>query len=261
MLAAMLKLPSENHLANLAETVDVDAIHRGRQRARIALAEQCRDLLLARYHALASAEPYRPEAGQIGRRSLHNGCLSYLGLLGESGLAQSQYREAANMTDKLAALAVLVDCAEEDTRQSALDDFYTRWRHEPLVVNQWLQVQALSSQPGTLAQVRGLLVHPAFDLGNPNKVRALIGAFCNANPHQFHQADGSGYALLVEIVSKLNPRNPQIAARLLAPMTRWRCYGDRAPQMREALETLAALPALSKDVYEVVSKSLSIQHR
>ena len=256
MLAAMLSLPSENYLAGIAEPVDVDAIHLGRERLRSAVAERCRDLLLARYRALETSEPYRPDAAQIGRRSLRNACLAYLGLAGEIGIAQEQYRASANMTDTLAALSILIDHAEDDARQNALDEFYERWRDEPLVVNQWLRAQALSARSDTLSRVRELLRHPAFELGNPNKVRALVSAFCSANPYQFHQPGGGGYALLADIVSELNSRNPQIAARLLSPLTPWRRYGDRAAPMREALERLAALPALSKDVYEVVSKSL-----
>ena len=138
-----------------------------------------------------------------------------------------------------------------------LEDFYERWQGESLVVNQWFQVQALSLQPGTLERVRELLDHPAFQLKNPNKVRSLVGAFCSANPWNFHRADGAGYDLLVDTVEQLDPLNPQIASRLLTPLTRWRRYGERSEAMRKALERVAALPELSRDAYEVVSKSLA----
>ncbi len=132
-----------------------------------------------------------------------------------------------------------------------------RWQHESLVVNQWFQVQAMCPQPGNLKRVRALMEHPDFSLRNPNKVRALVGAFCSANPVNFHRADGGGYQLLVDVVSELNAANPQIASRLLTPLTRWRRYGDRSEQMRAALDTIAGLPSLSKDVFEVVTKSLA----
>jgi len=123
-------------------------------------------------------------------------------------------------------------------------------------VNMWLQVQAGCSQPGNIERVRRLMCHTCFDLKNPNRVRALIGAFCSANPINFHSIDGSGYQLLGETVSELNSLNPQIASRLLTPLTKWRRYPGREQLMRQHLQSLAELPDLSKDVYEVVTKSL-----
>ncbi len=259
MVAETLRLPSENYLADLAEVVDVEAIHRGRQRVRTAIGEQLADLLEARYHALATREAYRPYSAQVAARSLRNTCLAYLAQAGEKGveLAMAQYREAGNMTDRQAALTTVVNCGCEAQREALLADFYQAYEHESLVVNQWFQVQALCPQPGNLERVRTLMAHPAFSLRNPNKVRSLVGAFCSANPVNFHRADAAGYELLVDVVTELNNANPQIAARLLTPLTRWRRYGARSEPMRRALDSIAALPDLSKDVYEVVSKSLA----
>jgi len=259
MVAETLRMPGENYLADIAAEVDVDAIHRGRQRVRRSIGEVHAQRLIERYHQLQLAQPYAPDAAQIAARSLRNTCLAYLSLASQEGLelAQQQYAEASNMTDRLAALTSLVHNAGAEASAPQLEDFYARWRDEPLVVNQWFQVQALNPQPGNLERVRALMEHADFDIRNPNKVRSLIGAFCSANPVNFHRADGAGYALLVEMIGKLDPLNPQIASRLMTPLTRWRRYGNRSDQMRAALEDISRLPGLSRDVYEVVNKSLA----
>ena len=144
-------------------------------------------------------------------------------------------------------------------RDQTLEGFYQDWRHEVLVVNQWLQLQAAIPDERALARVKGLLSHEDFDLRNPNKVRALIGGFATQNPINFHQMDGSGYRFLADTVIQLNLLNPQIAARLLTPLTKWRNYAGRADMMRAELQRLAEEPALSPDVFEIVTKSLN-QH-
>ena len=171
-------------------------------------------------------------------------------------LGLDQFRSAGNMTDQLGALAPLVNSAGPE-RGEALAAFYDRWRGEALVVDKWLALQATSTLPGTLAVVEALMDHEAFNLRNPNKVRALIGAFSQANPLHFHAADGSGYTFLADRVLALNAFNPQIAARLMAAFTRWRKY-DPARQhgMRGQLERILAVPELSPDVYEIAVKSL-----
>ena len=137
-----------------------------------------------------------------------------------------------------------------------LADFYSRWQHEALVVNQWLTVQATRPDVDCVESVQALMTHPAFDWRNPNKLRALIGAFAGANPIAFHREDGAGYRLMGEVIERLQASNPQIAARMLAPMTRWRRYSVGQDAMRGELERLAAIDPLPKDVFEVVSKAL-----
>jgi aminopeptidase N len=167
-----------------------------------------------------------------------------------------RYRGADNMTDAMAGLAVLANCAAPE-RAAALADFYRRWQHDPLVVDKWLTLQATSTLPGTLPEVERLLAHPAFQLKNPNKVRALIGAFAHANPVRFHAADGGGYRFIAERVRELDPRNPQVAARLAGAFGRWRRFdGRRQELMRTELERILATPKLSADVAEVVGKTL-----
>ncbi len=262
MVAEMLRLPGESYLAELAASrggADVDAIHAARNAVREALAQRHADAFLACYQRLASSEPYAANSVQIGARSLRNICLDYLALAGEEGvaLAAGQFADASNLSDRLAALQILANHGSPAQRDATLEWFYQDWQHETLVINQWLQVQATLQAPDTLERVQRLLQHPAFDSRNPNKLRALIGAFCTANPVNFHRADGAGYRFLADRIEEIDARNPQIAARLLTPLTRWRNYLGREQLMRAQLQRLAALPAVSRDVYEVLDKALA----
>jgi len=241
----------------------VEAIHRARQFARRELAQRLRPEFEALYTGNRSAESYRANAEQIARRSLHNLALAYLLQLEVPELidrAWQQFDQADNMTDTNAALVSLLNNPApqaQDHAREALGRYYARWQSESLVVNQWFQMQAWCVLPGGLERVRALLAHPAFDLRNPNKVRSVIGAFSAGNPVNFHRADGAGYAFLVEQVLTLDAMNPQIAARLLTPLTRWRKYPQaRAGAMRAALEQVLVVPELSKDSFEIASKAL-----
>ncbi|MCV6589395.1 MAG: aminopeptidase N [Marinobacterium sp.] len=261
MVACTLKLPTEAYLAERAEVVDVDAIHTVREFVRTSLAVQLKEPFQAVYDANCQSESYSPDAASIARRSLKSLALNYLMATQDAQVlsqVQQQFAEADNMTDQLAALAAVVHSPSEQLGQQLLDQFYHRWMNESLVVNQWLTVQASSPQPGALQRVLALLEHEAFDMRNPNRVRALLGGFCGQNPTAFHAADGSGYRFLAEQVIVLNALNPQIASRLLTPLTRWRKY-DAARQllMKEALQQILDSGELSKDVFEVVSKSLA----
>lgn len=262
MVALMLRLPSEAYLAEEADEIHVDDIHAAREFVRTQLAVLLRDEFSAAYANNQVEEPYQPTAEQIAKRSLKNVALSYLMLADDNAvaIAREQYENATNMTDSSAALALLVHSDREQAKQPAaemLAGFYQKWQKEPLVVNQWFTLQATAPQAGAVERVRELMKHPAFDIKNPNKVRSLIGAFCTNNHIHFHRADGAGYQLLADVVLELNALNPQIAARLLAPLTKWkRQVASRQHLMREQLSRILAEPKLSKDVYEVVSKSL-----
>ena len=263
MSALMLQLPSEAYLGEDADIIYVESIHYAREAAMRAISEALEEDLLRVYRANTATVSYRPKSAQIGQRSLRNRCLSYLAATGSNlaiDLCDEQFRQADNMTDALAALSCLVNIDQDRAvalGQSALQDFYQRWQNEPLAVNQWFQVQAACTLPGTLERVRRLMKHPAFDLYNPNKVRSLIAVFCSGNPLHFHASGGAGYQFLLEQVGALDGGNPQLAARLLTPLTRWRKYPpENAGAMREALQGLASRESLSLDVYEIVSKSL-----
>ena len=173
--------------------------------------------------------------------------------------AVAQFNNSDNMTDVMAALSLLVNSSRQNERETALAAFYQRWHDEPLVVNQWFQVQATCRLPGTLEQVQQqLMQHPAFDMRNPNKVRAVVGAFANQNAVNFHRVDGAGYRFLADQVIALNTLNPQIAARLLGPLSKWQKFpADARARMIAELRRIEKESALSPDVYEVVVKSLA----
>ena len=264
LLAQVLTLPGETYLAEQMEEVDVDGIHAARVFVQRTLAQRLRETLLATYETLHAKERdgYRAEAAAIGRRALKNICLDYLTRLDDASLRDlclKQFHEAGNMTDQLGALAALAN-HDGPERVAALAAFYERWWREALVVDKWLALQATSWLPGTLDVVKALMAHEAFNLRNPNKVRALIGAFCQANPVHFHARDGSGYTFLADQVLALNAFNPQIAARLIVAFTRWRKFDPvRQREMRDRLERILAAPGLSPDVYEIAAKSLGRQ--
>ena len=264
MVAEMLSLPSEAYLTEISEIADVDAIHAARDFARQAIATALFDLLWKRYQAnrdVSRQTPYVAEAGHFARRALQNIALSYLMLSGKSEVVAAcveQFEEADNMTERLTALAVLVNSSFEAERDKALASFAEDFKNNPLVMDQWFSVQAGNTQPGGLERVQHLMQHPAFTLKNPNKIRALIGAFANQNLVNFHRADGAGYRFLADQVIVLNKLNPQIASRLLAPLTRWRKYDEgRQGLMKAELERILATGDLSSDVFEVVSKTLA----
>ncbi len=264
MVAEMLSLPGEAYLTEISEVADVEAIHAAREFARKALASALFAPLWARYQAnreVSKATPYVAEAAHFARRSLQNIALSYL-MLSEKpevlAACVDQFENADNMTERLAALAVLVNSPFQEEQGKALAMFADFFKDNPLVMDQWFSVQAGCPLLGGLERVHALMQHEAFTLKNPNKVRALIGAFANQNLINFHRADGAGYRFLADQVITLNALNPQIASRLLAPLTRWRKYGPaRQVLMKAELERILASGELSSDVYEVVSKSLA----
>ncbi len=257
--ARALALPTEMMLAQQMDEVSVDAIHLVRDFVRRRLAEHLQPAWVATYHANATNEPFSVDPEAMGRRALKNLCLAMLMTLDTEeshALAATQYFSATTMTDAVAALTVLAD-TDTAAREATLADFYHRWQHDPLVVNKWLAIQAGSTRPDTPARVTALLDHPGFDLRNPNKVYALIGSFGSGNQLRFHQADGSGYVFLADQVLRLDAINPQVAARLAAPFARWRRFeATRRDPMRRQLERLASTPSLSRDVSEIVGKSL-----
>jgi aminopeptidase N len=255
-VAEALTLPGESTLAEALQVVDPDALHAARNGLRRHLAAALADELNATYAALAPSGAYQPTAEEAGRRALRNVCLSYLlELDGEAArqLAIEQFRSADNMTDQFGALAALAqtDCPE---REQALAEFYQRWQHEALVVDKWLAAQSGSRLPNTLATVKQLTAHPAFDIGNPNKVYALLRNF-GANLVRFNNAEA--YAFVAEQIKLLDARNPQVASRLARSFDRWQKFdAGRQAHARQALESIRDHAGLSRDVAEVVTRAL-----
>ncbi|MEH6641356.1 aminopeptidase N [Vreelandella glaciei] len=259
VLAEMLTLPSEAYIAEQQPIVDVDAIHAAREFVRQSLAVALRDEFIAIYEANVTEEAYAPTPEQIAQRSLKNVALSYLmSIDDEQGLAlcEGQFAADHNMTDVRQALTLLVHSDRDDLASPALKSFGEKWAHDPLVMDQWFTIQVSRPQEDVLERVKYLMQHPAFSLKNPNKVRALIGAFAQ-NRVNFHRLDGQGYQLLADVVIELNRLNPEIAARLITPLTRWQRFDEtRQALMRSQLERIKQEP-LSSNVYEVVEKALA----
>jgi aminopeptidase N len=257
--AEALALPSEGFIAEMMSVADPDAIHAARRSLAQQLAQSLREEFLGAYRSMEVAGEYRPDAQSAGRRALRNTALGYLAELDDEEarrLAAAQLETAGNMTDAIAALHCLAN-SEGPERVHALESFYERWKDEPLVVDKWLRVQAGSRLPGTLDEVKRLAQHHAFSLRNPNKVYALIGAFCMGNPVRFHAADGAGYAFLADQVIALHQLNPQVAARTARAFDRWRKFdAGRQAHARAALERIRDVDGLCKDVAEVVGKAL-----
>ncbi len=258
-LAETLTLPSEKYLAELVQVVDPGTLHSARQFVVSTLALQFReDFLTVRADNRCEC-PYSPDDGRSGERRLANLCLAYLMSSGGQGsidLCTEQYRQADNMTDSIGALIPLASC-DCPERREALDDFYRRWQGDRLVVDKWFSLQATSILPGTLDEIQALLDHPAFELANPNRFRSLVGAFSQNNQVRFHDPEGAGYRFLGDQLLRLIPVNPQVSARLLAPLTTWRRFEPgRSGLMKQQLQRILAVNDLPRDVYEVVTKSL-----
>ena len=262
MKALTLALPSEEYLADRASQrglVDVAALHVQRRRVKSALGEalsECWQGLLSAYPAPGQ---YAPTADNIGIRAARHLAQDYLLAANPAELesARALYQRADNLTDRLAALRWIASYASAGERTEVFDAFYAKWHHEALVVNQWLTIQATRPAEDCVESVRALMEHDAFDWRNPNKLRALIGAFAGGNPIAFHREDGAGYRLMGDVIERVQASNPQIAARMLAPLTRWRRYATGQDAMRAELERLAAIKPLPKDVFEVVHRALN----
>ena len=260
-IALSLVPPGEGDIAReLGHDIDPDAIFRTRAGLRAAIGEQLGPALTALYDRMGFSGGYSPDAKSAGRRALRNVAIDLLAATGKSAdiaRASRQYEIADNMTDRMAALATL-SLHDVPERQHALSDFYTRYASDALVVDKWFSLQATIPQPNTLENVRGLTAHPAFSLANPNRVRALIGTFAQGNPTQFNRADGLGYDFVAETVLALDPKNPQISARLATAFRTWRMLeSGRRAKAEAALKRIRAAHGLSRDLADIVERALA----
>ncbi len=260
LCAEALRLPGLDELADLMPVSDFDAVHRTREALRAATTAALHAEFEALYDANGSHNPQSADAEHAARRALRNQALFYLAKTPGQHARQrvvEHYNNARNMTDCMAALTLLAD----DTgpaRDAALADFHDRFRERPLVIDKWFALQARSHRSDTLARVTELLHHRAFSFTNPNRVRALIGGFAMGNPLRFHASTGEGYRFLSEHVLALDGCNPQLAARLMTPFSRWRRFDEaRRGVMRAALEQIRAAPGLSPDLHEITAKLLA----
>jgi aminopeptidase N len=258
-----LHLPAESFLAEQRAMVDPEAIRAAREYVRREIGRRLQISLRQAYETHQTPGLYSPDAASAGKRGLRNLALSYLvdsGSADAIDLARHQLEHADNMTDLQAALCAIVN-SSAPFKVDMLLRLSRAWMHEPLLMNKWFSLQAtaigLPGEPPVLARVRMLLRHPAYSTANPNNVYALVLGFCNNNPAEFHRADGSGYAFWLEQVVQLDRINPTVAARVARALDRWRKFTpDRQRRMRAVLGELARAPTLSRDVREIVTKSL-----
>ena len=262
MLAHILELPSEGSLIEQAGVAVVDAIHIARESVADFISAELKADFEEAFNSNLSEGKFSVESGDMARRALKNISLNYLVRSGDSFWIEKcfqQFTQADNMTDQLAALRFLMIYSEKHCKEEAdqaLHLFYDQWKHEPLVVDQWFVTQALYPGDESLERVKTLCKHQAFDIKNPNKVRSLIGVFSSQNHVQFYQGGGEGYEFLADSIIQLDQINPQIAARMMTPLTRWRKFDHKRQALMQAqLQRIKETSNLSKDVFEVAEKS------
>lgn len=258
--ALALMIPSESLMGERQKIILFDENHRVREELKFQLAKDNESLLLEMYHQLNPHKPYKVEAKEMGRRKLKNCCLSYLSYSKNKEhhpLIMKQFKEAQNMTDQFAALSIL-NCLDSPFRQEALSDFYNQWKKDPLVITKWLSLQASSPLKGAIGRIKEAIKDPIFDYKIPNLVRALIGGFLENHIH-FHAMDGSGYEFAKEQISYIDEINPSVAARLSSAFRKFpKLDTNRQEKLKALLEVLLDKKNLSKNAYEMISKSLDI---
>ncbi len=257
--ALMLMLPDASGLAEYMTPVDVEALATTAKAIRVALAQRLRSSLLNTYAKTGGDVEDDLSAQAMGRRALHNATLRLLMAVPDAetiALADRQFHAAKGMTLRIGALSALAD-TDGPERETALAAFYDRHRSNALALDKWFSVQARADRPQTLNDVRLLMRHPDFTTGNPNRLRALISAFADGNFTRFHDPEGNGYRLLADIVAHLDATNPQVGARMLGPIRQWRRFAEPQRGMMEAALKDLASRVKSRDIFEVVSKSLA----
>ncbi len=256
--AEMLRLPGEAVITEQLEDADPDAIHRAREFVRHTMAAALREPLLSTYRDLEQDEPYAPTAAQIAKRSLRNACLSLLSTQDDdevTTLIRDQFASATNMTDRLSALRCLAHSGRDAS--DALAVFYDDFKQEGLVIDSWFGVQAMNPTGDALGRVKELMHHPDFESLLPNRVRAVVSSFCAANLAQFHRPDGAGYEFLADQLIAIDAGNPHLSARMAGMFSRWtKVEPKRQALARAAIERVLAKPKLSRNAYEVLSKTL-----
>jgi aminopeptidase N len=258
----VLTLPAEGFIGEQRAVVDPEAIRAARRYVQGELGRRLAAAWKAVYDSHDTPGDYSPAAEPAGRRAFRNLALAYLvegRVAGAIELAHRQLASSTNMTDRQAALAMIINSGSA-TKADVMVQLARAWQHEPLLMNKWYQLQATAmTQPGeppVVDRVRRLLHHPGFSLANPNNVFALIRSFCMNNEAEFHRRGAAGYNFWAEQVLTLDRINPTIAARIARALDRWRKYTpDRQVGMRRALAQVASARTLSRDVREIVSKS------
>lgn len=252
--------PSEQEIAQSMPIVDPEAIHTARETLIAAIAKTHKKRFAALYQRLSSDESYSPDAKQAGRRALRNVSLRYLANSKSADailMVEKHFNSARNMTDMAAALSIISDI-DTPERKAMFDAFYARFASDPLVIDKWMTMQALSALPDTLDHIRALTRHSAYSVENPNRVRSLVHAFAMNNQLRFHAADGAAYRFIADVALQLDRINPQVAARLLGVFETWRRFDARRQDLiKHELERVREAPDLSRNLLEVASKTLA----
>jgi len=260
LAAAAVTLPDFAWLGELMPVIDVDGLGAALRHVRMTLAVELADRWRAVYEENLGDGTCRFTRADVARRRLCGTALRYLAVLGDDAGRQRAVRHferAAGMTEAVVALSALAELGGSEA-EVAFASFYERWKDRPLVVDKWFALQACAPAPGASGRMRRLLGHAGYDRSSPNRVWALVGGFAFGNPEGFHEADGGGYRLLADEVISLDAINPQLAARLAKPLAAWRRYDPvRAAAMRAALERISGRSGLSRDIFEIVSRSLA----
>ena len=254
-MARAIGLPTEEELADKMDVIDIQTIQSVRKIMRQAFAEQYKDKLLKLYHDNQSDAPYSPDTESAAKRAIKNVALSYLALTDASDMVYAQYQVADNLTDRLSALAILIN-NDLPHKQEALNDFYNRYEKDDLVLNKWFALQARTPTDEALKIVQKLIQHPKFDYKNPNKARAVLGAF-STNMQAFHNIDGSGYAFFAKQCALIDKLNPHLSARLLTAFARYNRFPEaNQKQARIVLEALLRQQNLSINAKETIERML-----
>jgi aminopeptidase N len=259
--AQALALPGETDIAReLGNNIDPDAIHAGRDAVQMAIARAGESAFTRLVEVVQTRGAYSPDAESAGRRALQHAAITYLSFAEGSPMrAEGVFQQADNMTDLSQSLTLLAHYfPESSAAKRALASFEERFRDNPLVIDKWLAVQATAPGAAALERVTALMEGPHFSRSNPNRIRALIGAFAAGNPTGFNRKDGAGYAFLADEVLELDKRNPQIASRLLTSLRSWRSLeAERRAHAGKALRRIAGSPELSADVSDIVDRTLA----
>ncbi|UNE54797.1 aminopeptidase N [Bartonella machadoae] len=259
--AFCLSLPSEIELAHtIGKNVNPERIHHVRNQFLASLAQTHQELFTKVYRKMETNEPYSPNTVQAGKRALRNIMLDYLSIAeAQPNRAARQYATADNMTDRIASLTILVrHFTESEQTQNALNDFESRYRQDPLVMDKWFSIQAMVAEASTLDHVQKLMQHPLFSKDNPNRVRALIGVFASHNLTGFNRTDGASYHFLCQIILEIDKKNPQLASWLLTTMRSWKQLEPvRQQKLETALKRIAEAPQLSSDVADIINRLLA----
>ncbi|MFO8125638.1 aminopeptidase N [Yoonia sp.] len=256
--ALALRLPSEGDTAqalfDAGHTPDPIVVNQVQEALTLQIAQHLQDTLPRIYADMTVTGPYAPDAGPAGQRALGNAVLALMSRLDGGKQASRQFATADNMTQQLGALRALLQTSKGTAELAA---FEKQWQHDRLVMDKWFGLQASLASPENAAlTAENLTKHPAFDIKNPNRFRSVFGGL-KANTAGFHHPSGAAYALLADWLIKLDPLNPQTAARMTMSYDTWKRYdADRQAKMRLALTRIAQTPELSRDTEEIVTRIL-----